>query len=34
MPEAVYVFELKVNGTVQEALLQIEDKGYAIPYKT
>jgi hypothetical protein len=34
MPEAVYVFELKVNGTVQEALLQIEDKGYAIPYKS
>jgi hypothetical protein len=24
--------ELKVNGTVQEALQQIEDQGYARPY--
>lgn len=34
MPDAIYVFELKVNGTAQEALDQINDKGYAIPYKT
>ena len=34
MPDTVYVFELKVNGTAQEALEQIDDKGYAIPYKT
>ena len=34
MPDAIYVFELKVMGTAQEALDQINDKGYAIPYKT
>jgi hypothetical protein len=34
MPDAIYVFELKVNGTAQEALEQIDDKGYAIPYQT
>jgi len=34
MPDTVYVFELKVNGTAQEALQQIDDKSYAIPYQT
>ena len=34
MPDAIYVFELKANGTPQEALQQIDDKGYAIPYQT
>ena len=34
MPDAIYVFELKVTGTAQEALEQIDDKGYAIPYDT
>ena len=34
MPETTYVFELKVNGTAQEALNQINDKGYALPYYT
>lgn len=34
MPYTTYVFELKVNGTAQEALKQIDDKGYAIPYRT
>ena len=34
MPETTYVFELKVNGTAQEALDQINDKGYALPYET
>ena len=34
MPYAVYVFEMKVNGTPQQALAQIDDKGYAIPYQT
>ena len=34
MPDAVYVFELKVNGTAQEALEQIDSRGYAIPYQT
>ena len=34
MPDAIYVFELKVNGTAQEALAQIDDRGYAIPFET
>ena len=34
MPEVVYVFELKVNGTAQEALAQIDDKSYAIPFSS
>lgn len=34
MPDATYVFELKVNGTAQEALDQIDRKGYAAPYLT
>jgi len=29
----VFVLELKVDGTVEEALAQIDDKGYAIPYE-
>ena len=33
MPDTVYVFELKTNGTAQEALSQIDDRGYAIPYQ-
>ena len=28
----VYVFEFKLDGTAEEALQQIEDKGYALPY--
>ena len=34
MPDATYVFELKVNGTAQEALKQIDTKDYALPYQT
>ena len=34
MPDTIYVFEMKVKGTAQEALQQIDDKGYAIPYQT
>ncbi len=34
MPDTVYVFELKVNGTAQEALDQINSRGYALPYGT
>ncbi len=34
MEDAIYVFELKVNGTAEDALAQIDDKGYAIPYET
>ena len=33
MPETTYVFELKVNGTAQEALDQINGKGYFLPYE-
>ena len=34
MPDTTYVFELKVNGTAQQALAQIDQNGYAIPYQT
>ena len=32
-PERIFVFELKVDGTPQEALDQIKEKGYAEPYR-
>ena len=32
MPDATYVFELKLNGTAEEALEQINSKNYALPY--
>lgn len=28
----IYVFEFKFNGTPEEALAQIDDRGYLIPY--
>ncbi|MBR1485584.1 MAG: AAA family ATPase [Prevotella sp.] len=34
MPDTVYVFELKVNDTAENALRQIDDRGYAIPYRS
>ena len=34
MPDTTYVFELKVNGTAQEALEQIDAKHYAMPFHT
>jgi hypothetical protein len=34
MPGTTYVFELKVNGTAQEALNQINSHNYALPYQT
>ena len=34
MPDTTYVFELKVNGTAQEAIDQINSNGYALPYQT
>ena len=34
MPDAIYVMELKINGTAQDALDQIESKGYAERYAT
>ncbi|TGY25121.1 hypothetical protein E5353_17880 [Bacteroides caecimuris] len=33
MPDAVYVLEFKVDGTSEEALVQINSKQYAIPYE-
>ena len=32
LPTAIYVFELKFDGSAEEALKQIDDKGYLIPY--
>ena len=32
MPDAVYVFELKYDGSAEEAIKQIDEKGYLIPY--
>jgi hypothetical protein len=34
MPSAIYVFELKVNDTAENALKQIDDNNYAIPYQS
>lgn len=34
MPDATYVFEMKMNDTAINALKQIDDRGYAIPYQT
>ena len=31
--DRVYVFEFKVDGSAEEALRQIDDKGYLIPYR-
>ena len=32
-PKYIYVFEFKLNGTSEQALLQIDEKGYLIPYQ-
>ena len=34
MPDTTYVLEFKTRGTAQEALDQIDNKGYALPYDT
>ena len=34
MPDTTYVFEFKVNGTAEQALNQINDRSYTIPYQT
>lgn len=34
MPQATYVFELKMHETAQKALEQINSNGYALPYET
>ena len=33
-PKYIYVFEFKLNGTAEQALRQIDDKGYLIPYQS
>lgn len=33
MTDIIYVFEFKAGGSATEALRQIDDKGYALPYK-
>jgi predicted type IV restriction endonuclease len=32
-PERIFVFEFKLNGTAEQALAQIDAKGYCIPYQ-
>jgi hypothetical protein len=32
-PTHVFVFEFKLNGTAEEALAQIDEKGYAVPWE-
>lgn len=32
VPDYVYIFEFKLDGTAAEALQQINEKGYAQPY--
>ncbi len=31
--DRVYIFEFKVDGSAEEALRQIDEKGYLIPYR-
>jgi hypothetical protein len=31
--DTIYVFEFKLNGTAEQALRQIDEKGYAVPYE-
>ena len=31
-PQYIYIFEFKLDGSADEALRQIEEKGYARPY--
>jgi hypothetical protein len=31
-PDGIYVFEFKLDGTAEEALAQIDDRGYLVPY--
>ena len=32
-PQYIYIFEFKLDGTAEEALQQIQDRGYAKPYE-
>ena len=33
-PDYIYIFEFKLNGTAEDALKQIDEKGYAEPFKS
>jgi len=33
MKDTIYVFEFKLDGSAEEALRQIDDKGYLVPYQ-
>ena len=33
-PKYIYVFEFKLGDTAEEALKQIDEKGYLIPYQS
>ena len=30
----VYIFEFKIDGTAEEAMDQIQEKGYAVPFES
>ena len=32
-PNYIYIFEFKLNGTAEQAIAQIDEKGYLIPYQ-
>ena len=32
-PTSIFVFEVKINKPASEALAQIDDKGYMVPYQ-
>lgn len=32
-PKYIFVFEFKLNGTAEQALQQIDEKGYLIPFQ-
>ncbi len=32
-PDYVYIFEFKIDGTSEEAMAQIIDNGYSIPFE-
>ena len=32
-PDAIFIFEIKINKSAKEALAQIDDKGYMVPFE-
>ena len=33
LPDAIYVFEFKYNKSAEEALAQIDERGYLVPFE-